>query len=76
MQQAANTNDWLRNLHELGCSDEMARQIVTLVQGNDGNRAAELLRRHRRVLLDELHNSQNKVDLLDFLLFQLKKAKN
>lgn len=76
MQQVANINDWIQNLHELGCSNEMTMQIVNLVQANDMDRATELLRRHKRVLLDELHNSENKVDLLDFLLYQLKKAKN
>lgn len=75
MQQAANMNDWLCNLQELECSDEMTMQIVDFVQNNDANKAAELLRRHKRVLLKELHNAENKVDLLDFLLYQLKKQK-
>lgn len=75
MQQATNMNDWLCNLQELECSDEMTMQIVDFVQNNDVNKAAELLRRHKRVLLDELHNAENKVDLLDFLLYQLKKQK-
>ncbi|MCM1159921.1 MAG: hypothetical protein NC412_01750 [Roseburia sp.] len=75
MQQATNMNDWLCNLRELGCSDEMTMQIVDFVQNNDVNKATELLRRHKRVLLDELHNAENKVDLLDFLLYQLKKQK-
>ena len=76
MQQVADTKDWIRDLHELGCGDEVTMQIVNLVQANDMDRAAELLRQHKRILLDELHNSENKVDLLDFLLYQLKKAKN
>lgn len=75
MQQVTNTNDWIYNLHELGCNDEMTMQIVNLVQANDMDRVTELLRRYKRVLLDELHDSENKVDLLDFLLYQLKKAK-
>lgn len=75
MQQAVNINDWIRNLHELGCSEEMTMQIVNLVQADDRNRATELLWRHKRVLLDELHNWENKVDLLDFLLYQLRKTK-
>lgn len=69
------TNDWIRNLYELGCNNEMTMQIVKLVQANDMDKATELLWRYKKVLLDELHNSENKVDLLDFLLYQLKKAK-
>lgn len=75
MQQALDTNDWIRNLYELGCNNEMTMQIVKLVQANDMDKATELLWRYKKVLLDELHNSENKVDLLDFLLYQLKKAK-
>ncbi|MBD5544539.1 MAG: hypothetical protein HDR01_09930 [Lachnospiraceae bacterium] len=75
MQQVTNANEWIRHLHELGCNDEMTMQIVNLVQANDIDRVTELLRQHKRVLLDELHDSENKVDLLDFLLYQLKKAK-
>lgn len=75
MQRMANVDDWVRNLHELGCSEEITMQIVNYVQVNDMNGVTELLRRHKKILLEELHNSENKVDLLDFLLYQLKKAK-
>ena len=69
-------NDWICNLHELDCSDEMIMQVISLVKNHDMEKAAELLRRHKRILLDQLHHSENRVDLLDFLLYQLRKAKN
>lgn len=74
MQQAADTNDWMCSLRELGFNDEITLQIVNLVQADDTERAAELLRRQKKGLLEELHNSENKVDLLDFLIYQLKKC--
>lgn len=74
MQGLTNIDDWIRNLHVLGCSEETTMRIVSLVQANDMERATELLRRHKSALLDELHDSENKVDILDFLLYQLKKA--
>ena len=75
MQQAANKNDWIRSLHELGFNDEITMRIVNLVQADDAEQAAELLRRQKKGLLEELHNSENKVDLLDFLIYQLKKER-
>ncbi|MCM1326494.1 MAG: hypothetical protein NC094_04710 [Bacteroidales bacterium] len=74
MQQAADRNDWMHSLRELGFNDEITLQIVNLVQADDTERAAELLRQQKKGLLEELHNSENKVDLLDFLLYQLKKC--
>ena len=76
MQRTVNINDWIRNLNELGCSNEMTIEIANFVKTNNMDDAAKLLRQHKRLLLDELHKSENKVDLLDFLLYQLKKAKN
>lgn len=72
MRQEVNRDDWIRSLYEVGFSHDMTVQIVSLVQDNDVDKATELLRRHKRGLLEELHNSENKVDLLDFLLYQLK----
>ncbi|MCM1185135.1 MAG: hypothetical protein NC251_02375 [Lachnoclostridium sp.] len=75
MQQAADINDWMHSLHELGFNDEITMQIVNLVQADDAEQAEELLRRQKKGLLEELHNSENKVDLLDFLIYQLKKER-
>lgn len=75
MQQAVDINDWMRNLHELGFNDEAAIRIVSLIQADDTKQAAELLGRQKKGLLEELHHSENKVDLLDFLIYQLKKER-
>ena len=36
----------------------------------------ELLCKHRRELLDELHGCQDKIDCLDYLLYQLKEKEH
>lgn len=52
--------DYQNSLRELGCSAELTDTVM------------QLLRRHKHLLLAELHRTEQKVDLLDFLLYQLK----
>lgn len=54
--------DYQNSLRELGCSAEVTDTVM------------QLLRRHKHLLLAELHRTEQKVDLLDFLLYQLKNA--
>ena len=50
----------------------MANEIMNLLQSGQTESAAALLRRHKTQLLAELHAAGEKIDLLDFLLYQLK----
>ena len=67
------TNDWMHNLKELDCDDQMAAQVIEAVTTGNTDLASTLLRRQKRTLLEALHLSEKKVDLADFLLYQLKK---
>ena len=71
MQQMKLT-DYQNSLRELGCSTELTVAVMQLLRSGDTQNAALLLRRHKHLLLAELHRTDQKVDLLDFLLYQLK----
>lgn len=71
MQQMKLT-DYQNSLRELGCSTELTVAVMQLLRSGDTQNAALLLRRHKHLLLAELHRTEQKVDLLDFLLYQLK----
>lgn len=73
MQQMKLT-DYQNSLRELGCSTELTVAVMQLLRSGDTQNAALLLRRHKHLLLTELHRTEQKVDLLDFLLYQLKNA--
>ena len=64
--------DYQNSLRELGCSAELTDTVMQLLRSGDIKNAALLLRRHKHLLLAELHRTEQKVDLLDFLLYQLK----
>lgn len=66
--------DYQNSLRELGCSAELTDTVMQLLRSGDTQNAALLLRRHKHLLLAKLHRTEQKVDLLDFLLYQLKNA--
>lgn len=61
----------LRNLKDAGCDDSMIKRYLEL--GRDGRTKEQmrLLSLHRASLLDRLHVSQQMIDCLDHLIYQI-----
>ena len=62
-----------QNLLDAGIPADEAEKIISL--HTDGHQAALLgrLRMQKAVLLDNLHNSQRKIDRLDYLIRQVER---
>ena len=74
MPNAADTDSiLLQNLAEAGCSPETVRQCMALIREQDQSELMRVLSRHRRALLDTLHQSEKQIDCLDYLLYILEK---
>ena len=60
----------IQNLHDAGCSQQFMQSR------KKGNMFCQIhiLVKQRNLLLEDLHKDQNKLDCLDYLLFQLKKG--
>ena len=68
MPNAADTDGiLLQNLADAGCAPEIIRQCMALVQKQDQAELMRVLSRHRRTLLDTLHQSEKRIDCLDHL---------
>lgn len=63
--------DIVQNLKDAGCEDEIIQRFLTAVEQRKTEDGIRLLRRHRRSLLEKLHEWQKKIDCLDYLLYQL-----
>ena len=63
----------IQNLRDSGCSEEMVTRIYGMYQAGQIDDAIRSLRSLRCGLMDELHESQSKVDCLDFLVHRLQK---
>ena len=62
-----------RNLLDAGCSDVSAAVVDQLVQAGRISDALHEMRVIRCNLMDELHQSQRRVDCLDYLIRQTEK---
>ena len=62
-----------RNLLDAGCSDASAAFVGQLVQAGRIADALHEMRAIRCTLMDELHQSQRRVDCLDYLIRQTEK---
>ena len=58
----------IRSLEEAGCIKEEAWQIAASDSAGDGREALRRLRRVRGRLLDDLHESQRRLDRIDILI--------
>ena len=63
-----------RNLRDAGCCDEFIREFTEL--GRTGKEAEQrrLLSKRRAELLDDLHESQRRIDCLDYLIYRRRRG--
>ena len=62
-----------QNLIDAGCGPELVRQCAALVRQNETSELMRVLSRHRRSLLDTVHQNEKRIDCLDYLIYQLEK---
>ena len=67
------TEDMLiTNLKDAGCTNESIAAFLHYRQTNEQAKQMELLKKHRYILLDKIHEDQKAIDCLDYLLYKLK----
>jgi len=67
--------DIIINLRDAGCSEERITEFLRCRETKTVEDQVRLLRRYRGELMDALHDSQRRVDCLDFLVNRLEKQK-
>lgn len=65
----------LENLSDMGCDDKQIYFMKKMYEEGDTDTLLRDLRKCRCHLMDELHESQEKVDNMDFLIRQIQKEK-
>ncbi len=71
-----NYNNILQNLKDADCDYDLIAKFFELDKDNKIKEQLKLLSRHRSKLLNFLHDSQRKLDCLDFLIFNMKQKLN
>ena len=76
MAEASDTQGILRqNLLDAGCGSDTVQQCMDLIKKQESAELLRLLSRHRRELLDTVHQSEKRIDCLDYLIYQIEKQK-
>ena len=63
----------IRNLRDAGCTQAFIAQFLEIHSDTDAVNQKRLLMAQRNLLLENLRRAQNRLDCLNYLLFQLKK---
>lgn len=63
-----------RNLRDAGCGDDFIREFTNLGRSGKETEQWRLLSRRRAELLDDLHESQRRIDCLDYLIYKRRKG--
>lgn len=63
-----------QTLADAGCAQETIAAFLKASKAGQESESIRLLRQHRGKLLDNLHKEQKKLDCLDYLLYELKRA--
>lgn len=62
-----------QNLIDAGCNDELTRRCMSMYEDRKVTDLKRLLATHRKMLLNDLHSTHQKIDCLDYLQFRLDK---
>lgn len=65
----------IQNLKDAGCGSQTIEEVLRLYRNGQVQDAIKMLRKHRCSLMDSLHESQGRVDCLDFLVWRMEKEK-
>lgn len=63
----------VQNLKDAGCDSEMVEQFLALGREAQIKKQLKLLEKHRKQLLDRVHEEEKRIDCLDYLTYQLNK---
>ncbi len=64
---------FMENLIDAGCTPEIVQQCMTLAQQQENDALLRILSRHRKSLLDTVHQNEKRIDCLDYLIYKLEK---
>ena len=66
-------SDLIQNLHDAGLNDEQILDFLECTREKGTEEQIRFLRIYRRTLMDDLHETQRRVDGLDYLVYKLEK---
>lgn len=63
----------IQNLQDAGCNQKIIDEFLDLLDKKQTDKIFILLSKYRSLLLESLHKNQKEIDILDYLIVDLKK---
>ncbi len=63
----------IQNLQDAGCNQKIIDEFLDLLDKKQTDKIFILLSKYRSSLLESLHKNQKEIDILDYLIVDLKK---
>lgn len=77
MPEASDAQGILRqNLLDAGCGADTVRRCMDLAGKQELGALLRVLSRHRRELLNAVHEGEKRIDCLDYLVYQIERQEN
>lgn len=65
--------DLIQNLQDAGCNQKLIDNFFSLLDQKQFDQIYILLRKYRNTLLNNIHKQQKEIDILDYLIVDLKR---
>ena len=65
----------IQNLRDAGCDEKAIAAYLDCIMNGRETERLRLLKKQRSLLLDAVHREERKIDCLDYLMYQMQKAK-
>ena len=69
-----NLDEHIQALRDAGCKEETIRSVLICFEKGETAKAQQLLTRHRKELLEGIHEGERKIGCLDYLLYQINRG--
>ncbi|MCI8650524.1 MAG: hypothetical protein HFG20_10470 [Anaerotruncus sp.] len=66
----------IQNLRAAGCDEKTIIAFLRCMRDGKEPESFRLLKKQRSLLLEAVHREEKKIDCLDYLVYQMQKAKN
>lgn len=63
----------IQNLQDAGCNQKLIDKFFSLLEQKQFDQIYMLLRKYRNTLLNNIHKQQKEIDILDYLIMDLRK---
>ena len=65
--------DLIQNLQDAGCNQKLIDNFFSLLDQKQFDQIYILLRKYRNTLLNNIHKQQKEIDILDYIIVDLKR---